>query len=615
MTHSSFGTAELTTVSERQHLVDVLMDPGRHAERVLAGGRVVNVLTGEVYEADIAIEGARILLVGDCSELVGPRTHVIDVSGKHLTPGFIDSHMHFESAMLTVTEFTRLSLPTGTTCLVSDPHEIGNVLGPLGIKAMCDEAALMPHHVHSRVPALTPDSPGLETAGYAITSRDVPEMLEYPTVSGIGETQGITAAGQVYRHNPGVFRDTIVSTVYARSAGKKVDGNAAELFGKDLAAHIIAGGTDISCHETTTKAEAVEKLRQGVYVLMREGSTQRNMPECVRAVTEDGLDSRRVILATDDMLAEDIAKTGHMNDIIRRTIRRGVEPVEAIQMATINAATWQGLDDIGVLAPGKLADIAVITGPLEDMNVSMVFLGGELVAGDGELLIDLPPYTYPDTVKHSVRRSPVEPDDLMVHSPSVDPVTVRCIGLILDQNLSDAVEAEMQVVDGAVVPQLENDLLPIAVVGRHGQPDIGATFVRGFKMKHGAIAETVSHDTHNIMVMGTSYADMAVAVNRVIELQGGLVLVKSGAVIGELPLRIGGLMTDELTAGELTELMIRLHEVARDELECQAHAPFMHLAFLSLSTSPVWKLTDKGVVDAADYCVLPTIKPYDPEPV
>jgi adenine deaminase len=611
MTRSSFGTAELSTVSQRQHLVDVLMDPGFHADRVLAGGRVVNVLTREVYEADVAIEGERILLVGDCSELVGTRTEVIDVSGKYLCPGLIDSHMHFESAMLTVTEFTRLSLPTGTTCLVSDPHEIGNVLGPVGIKAMCEEAALMPHHVHSRIPALTPDSPGLETAGYAITSRDVPEMLEYPTVSGIGETQGVTAAAQVYRHNPGVFRDTIVSTVYARGVGKKVDGNAAELFGKDLAAHIIAGGTDISCHETTTKAEAVEKLRQGVYMLMREGSTQRNMPECVRAVTEEGLDSRRVILATDDMLAEDIAKTGHMNDIVRRTIKHGVEPVEAIQMATINAATWQGLDDIGVLAPGKLADIAVVDAPLEDMNVGLVFLAGELVAKDGELLIDLPAYTYPDVVKHSVRRAPVEPDDLMVRASSDGIVTVRCIGLILDQNLSEAVEADMQVRDGAVVPQPENDLLPIAVVGRHGQSDIGATFVRGFKMKHGAIAETVSHDTHNIMVMGTNYEDMAVAVNRVIELQGGLVLAKAGAVIGELPLRVGGLMTDELTAGELTELMIHLHELAKGDLRCEAHAPFMHLAFLSLSTSPVWKLTDKGVVDAAEYCVLPTIKQSD----
>jgi adenine deaminase len=343
-------------------------------------------------------------------------------------------------------------------------------------------------------------------------------------------------------------------------------------------------------------------------MLMREGSTQRNMPECIRAITEERLDSRRAILATDDMLAEDIAKTGHMNDIIRRTIKNGVDPVQAIQMATINAATWQGFRDIGVLAAGKLADIAVIDGELRDMNVSMVFLAGEMVARDGKLLIDLPPYTYPDAVKHSVKRAPVEQGDLRVQCEASGPVTVRCIGLILDQNLSDAIEARMQVADGYVVPEPENDLLPIAVVGRHGQPDIGATFVRGFGMRYGAIAETVSHDTHNIMVMGTSYGDMAAAVNRVIQLQGGVVLVKGGTVIGELPLRVAGLITDELSAEELTQRMIHLHKLAKDDLGCRAHAPFMHLAFLSLSTSPRWKITDKGVVDAVNYCVLPTIK-------
>ena len=260
-----------------------------------------------------------------------------------------------------------------------------------------------------------------------------------------------------------------------------------------------------------------------------------------------------------------------------------------------------------MLAAGKLADIAVIKGELADMDVRMVFLGGELVASDGNLLIDLPPYTYPDVVKHSVRRDPIGADELKVRAAG-GRVTVRCIGLILDQNLSEAVEAEMQVEGGYVVPQPEKDLLPIAVVGRHGQPDIGTSFVQGFKMKHGAIAETVSHDTHNIMVMGTNYEDMAVAVNRVIDLQGGVVLAKDGKVIGELPLRVAGLITDEHTASELTDLMIHLHEVARDELECAAHAPFMHLAFLSLSTSPKWKITDKGVVDAVNYRVLPTVK-------
>lgn len=601
------GMKDLKAATNRLHAVDVLLDKNKYAEKVLKGGNVVNVITREIYKADVAIEGDTILMVGDCSDLIGEKTEVINVEGKYISPGFIDCHMHFESAMLTATEFSRLSIPTGTTCLITDPHEIGNVLGPIGIKAMAEEAALMPQHVFCRVPALTPDSPGLETAGYDITSKDIPEMLEYPSVSGIGETQGVSAMKFVYEHNYEVVKDTIASTIYARGNGYEVDGNAPELFGNELAAHMISIGTDISCHETTTKEECMEKLRYGVHVLMREGSTQRNMPECIRARTEEGVDSRRMLLATDDMLAEDIAKTGHMNDIIRRTIRQGVDPVEAIQMATINSATWLGMQNIGVLAPGKLADIAVIDAPLEDMEVSQVFLGGKKVAENKQLLIDLPPYTYPDCVKNSVHRAPIQPEDLMVAAQG-DKATVRCIGLILDQNLTDAIELEMPVANGYVQPLPAEDMQPIAVVGRHGQSDIGRSFVKGFKMESGAFAETVSHDTHNIIVTGTNYADMAAAVNRVIEMQGGVAIVKDGKVLGELRLPIAGLMTDELSASELTDTMSRLHQIAKDELKCQAHAPFMHLAFLSLTTSPKWKITDKGVVDANNYCVLPTVK-------
>lgn len=597
----------LKLVSERQHLVDVLMDKNRYAQKVLTNGQVVNVISGEIYKADVAIEGKYILMVGDCSGLIGDKTEVYDMTGKYIMPGFIDCHMHFESAMLTVTEFSRLSIPTGTTCLISDPHEIGNVLGPVGIKAMAEEAALMPQHVFCRVPALTPDSPGLETAGYDVTSRDVPEMLEYPSVSGVGETQGVSAIRFVYEHNYPVIRDTIVSSVYARASGKEVDGNAPELFGNELAAHIICGGTDVSCHETTTKAEAVEKLRYGVYMLMREGSTQRNMPECIRAITEEGLDSRRAILATDDMLAGDIAEKGHMNDIIRRTIKEGVDPVQAIQMATINPATWLGLSELGVLAPGKLADIAVVEGRLEDMNVSDVFLGGKLAAQDRKLLLDLPEYQYPDTVKHSVKRSHIKPEDLELKTDK-EKVKANCIGLILDQNLTDAFTEELKSENGIVQPDIDRDILPIANVGRHGQSDIGSGFVKGFGMKHGAFAESVAHDTHNIIVMGTNYNDMAEAVNHVIDMQGGLALVKDGQVIGDLPLRIGGLMTDEMSAGELTKRMDELTGLAGSELGCKAHAPFMHLAFLSLTTSPKWKMTDKGLVDANNYCVIPVIE-------
>lgn len=597
---------QLKLVSERQHLVDVLMRADQYAETVLKNGRVVNVISGEIYPADVALEGKYILMVGDCSSLIGEKTKIYDMTDKYIMPGFIDCHMHFESAMLTITEFSRLSIPTGTTCLISDPHEIGNVLGPVGIHAMADEADLMPQHVFCRVPALTPDSPGLETAGYHITSADIPEMLEYPSVSGIGEIQGVSAMGFVYEHNYPVVRDTIVSSVYARAAGKEVDGNAPELFGNELAAHIICGGTDVSCHETTTKEEAVEKLRYGVYMLMREGSTQRNMPECVRAITEEGLDSRRAILATDDMLAGDIATKGHMNDIIRRTICQGVDPVEAIQMATINPATWLGLTELGVLAPGKLADIAVVEGKLEDMDVSEVFLSGKLAAKNGKLLLELPGYKYPEEVKHSVKREHILPDDLKVKTDKAN-IKVNCIGLILDQNLTDAYIEDMEGRDGSIQPDIARDILPIANVGRHGQSDIGAGFVKGFGMKYGAFAESVAHDTHNIIVIGTNYEDMATAVNHVIDMQGGLVLVKDGRLIGSLPLRIGGLMTDELSAGELTKRMNELTRLAETELECKAHAPFMHLAFLSLTTSPKWKITDKGIVDANNYCVIPVI--------
>ncbi len=601
------STEQRELLKERFEAIEKLLSPERYADKVLKNGRVVNVLTGEIYTADIAIGGKFILMVGDCSALIGPNTEVIDLDGRYVAPGFIDAHMHFESAMLTITEFTRISLPTGTTCLICDPHEIGNVLGPIGIKAMAEEAALMPHKVFLRIPALTPDSPGLETPGYNITFRDVPEMLTYPRVLGIGEIQGVSAIKFVFTHNTDVIKDTLASTIYARGIGKGVDGNAPELSGVELAAHIIAGGTDISCHETTTKTEAIEKLRHGVYLLMREGSTQRNMGECIKALTEEGIDSRRMILATDDMLAEDIVRNGHMNDVIRRTIREGVDPVKAIQMATINPATWLGLTDIGALAPGKLADIVVIAGKLEDLEVEAVYVEGKLVAKHGRLLIDMPRYSYPDVVKKTIRRNHVKPEDLLLAATGKRAI-VRCIGLIPDQNLTHAIEVEMKVEGGYVVPSLQDDLLPIAVVGRYGQSDIGRSFVKGFGLKQGAIAESVSHDAHNIIVMGTNYYDMAVAVNRVIDMQGGVVVAKGGQVLGELPLEIGGLMTDALSAGELIERTGSLHRLAAEELECKVHAPFMHLAFLSLTTSPKWKLTDKGVVDVNNYTVIPAVK-------
>lgn len=599
-------TSRMKQAIEWRMLIDTLLDENKYADLVLKGGYIINVVTREIYLGDVAILGERILMVGDAGKLIGPSTKVENVEGKFISPGFIDSHMHFESAMLTVTEFSKLSIPTGTTTLVADPHEIGNVLGVQGMKAMIEEAKTLPNNVLFTVPCLTPDAPGLETAGYDISSKDMEELLNDPYVQGIGEIQGFANVRPVFKHAPHLIDDQLASVAYAKSIGKTVEGNCPGLFGAELAAHIISGGTHISCHETTTKEEMMEKLRYGVSVFVREGSSQRNMAECIRAITEEGMDSRRVILVSDDMVPEDLMKYGHMNDIVRRTIAQGVDPVEAIQMVTINPATHFGFQDVGVLAPGKRADIAVI-GDLNQMRVDQVYLGGKKVAENGELIIDIPSYTYPDFVKQSIKRKPVNKEELLI-TASGNRVRVRAIEVIPDQNLTGAREFDMNVSQGVVQPCLQQDVLPLMVVERHGRSGkIGKTFVHGMKLKFGAIAESVSHDTHNIIVTGTNYDDMVLAVNRVIAMGGGIAMIKDGKVVGDLPLRIGGLMTDELTGKEMSEVIAKLHRLAKEELGCTLHVPFMHLSFLSLITSPKWKITDKGLIDVNNFEIIPTI--------
>lgn len=589
-----------------RQLIDSLMAENQFADIVLYQGNVINVLTREMYQADIAIKDKYILMVGDGEKLIGPDTVVVDVRGKFLSPGFIDSHMHFESSMLTITEFSRLSIPSGTTTLVADPHEIGNALGPIGMKAMADEASVVPNHVHLVVPALTPDCPGLETAGYDITSKDMKEVLNYPNVIGIGELQGFSNAKHVYKNTPEVITDLVASTTYAKSIGKIVDGNAPELFGNELAAHIIATGGNCSCHETTTKEECIEKLRQGVYVFMREGSTQRNMAECIRAVTEEAMDSRRCILATDDMVAEDLEKLGHMNEIVKRTINEGVDPIEAIQMVTINPASYFGLEDRGILAPGKIADIAIIN-DLKEMSVEGVFLEGNLVASKGELLIDLPKYVYPDEVKHSVKCNKIT-EDLITIPASGREALVRCIELIPDQNLSGSLEVKVKTQQGIAIPDVKQDVLQMVCIERYGRNgNVGKTFVKGFGLKEGAFAESVAHDTHNIIAVGTDIKDITLAINRVIEMEGGIAVTKKGRVIEEMRLPVGGLITDELTGPEVSKKVADLEKAAKLELGCSVHAPFMHLSFLALSTSPSWKLTDQGLIDVNNFEVLPPV--------
>lgn len=592
---------------ENRQMIDVLMGDKNFADVVLTGGQIINVITREIYEQDLAIKGKRILGVCDSETLIGPETLVIDVSGKFLSPGFIDSHMHFESSMLTITEFSRLSIPSGTTTLVADPHEIGNALGAVGMKAMADECSRVPNHVRLVVPALAPDCPMLETAGVDISSKDMADLLNYPNIIGIGELQGFSNAKHVYKNTPDIITDLVASTVYARSLGKVVDGNAPELFGRELASHIIATDGTCSCHETTTKEECLEKLRNGVYVFMREGSTQKNMAACVSGILESGIDTRRAVLATDDMVAEDLENLGHMNEIVKRTIAQGIDPIEAIQFCTINPATYFKMEDRGALLPGKYADIAIIS-DLENMVVDAVFIEGELVAAGGKLLVDLPKYTYPESVKNSVRLKPVTAKDLAIPA-SGSKAIARVIGLIPDQNLSEGFEIEVAVKNGVVGADLKQDVLPMLCLERYGRNgNIGKGFVKGFGLKSGAIAESIAHDTHNLLVIGTNYEDMAKAVNKVVEMGGGIALADKGSIINELRLPVGGLITDELTGPEVSAKIRELEDDAKNKLGCKVHAPFMHLSFLALSTSPKWKLTDKGIVDVERFEILSAIK-------
>jgi len=602
-------------VRERELLIKTALGIEK-ADLVLKNGNLINVCSGEIeHRIDIAIKGKRIALVGDADHTIGPETEVVDVRGRYICPGFIDAHMHFESSMLTVLEFAKASVPTGTTTVIADPHEIVNVVGPDGLYAMIEEyrASDVPQRVYFAPPSLTPDCPGLETPGYELTIEDIKEMLKRPEVIGLGEEQGFTNVDFVMKYAPHLLPRILEASVIALAMGKMVQGNAPLLFGPQLAAHIISGTSD--CHETTDSAEAIEKIRRGVRILMREGSTQKNLKACLTGVREAGLHTLFCLHATDDMCPPDLLdpNIGHINNSIRRAMEEGFDVIEAVQMATINPAVYFGLDkDIGCVAPGRYADIVVVKNIDIDgwktTDMERVYFCGKLVAMSGKLVVDVPRvYTYPDKVKKTMYVEPkFKAEDFVYKVPKegVDRVKVRVIGLIEFENLSESLVEEMPVIDGELKADVERDILKICVVGRHkaNAGQIGKGFVKGFNLKAGAVAESVSHDTHNIIVMGTNEADMAKAVNRVIEMQGGVAVVKDGQVLADMALPIAGLISEY----DVVECNERVNKIVNiiSELGCPIHMPLMHLSFLSLATSPWLKITDKGYIEPHKYRVV-----------
>jgi adenine deaminase len=553
------------------------------ADVVLHGGTVLSVFTGELLRADVVLAGERIAAIGDGYD--GARR--VDVSGRILLPGFIDAHMHLESTKLTIDEFARAALPWGTTTVVLDPHEIANVFGLDGVRAMLASADEVPLDAYVMVSSCVPASP-FESNGATVTPDDIARFLEdEPRAIGVAEM--MDAAGVVAGTD-----DAIAKLAAAR--GRHVDGHAPGLTGRALNAYLAAGVR--SDHECTTYEEALEKRRLGMSIMIREGSAARNLEALLPLVLEHGPD--HCMLCTDDREPDHLLDEGHINDVVRRAVALGCPPADAVVMATWNAARYHRLFDHGAIAPGYLADVVAVE-DLEAFRPTHVWKRGRLMARDG-VAIGVPRTQTPAGLRNSVRVPPITADDLV--TPAHGPV--RVIGVAAGQIVTRALVEEPTLRAGMAVADPERDLAKIAVVERHrGTGRIGLGFVRGFGIRRGALASTHAHDAHNVVVVGASEHDMAAAVRRLGETGGGQVVVGDGEVLAEVRCPIGGLLSDE--PAEDVAAGVRALEAAAAGLGVTLPAPFMAMSFLALSVIPELKITDRGYVDVDRLQLVPLV--------
>lgn len=589
-----------------QQLVDVAMGR-RPADLVILGARLLNVHTAEILEdTDVAVTGGRIALIGDAKHTVGPETTVIEANGMVLAPGFLDGHVHVESSMVNVTGFARAVLPYGTTSIFMDPHEIANVLGLEGIRLMHEEGKEVPLRVFTTVPSCVPAAPGMEDAGAVIGPQDVREVMSWDGVAGLGEMMNFPG---VLANDPDVhaiIRETLV-------AGKVVTGHyAMPVDGPGLQAYIAAGIT--SCHESVRKEDALVKMRSGMYAMLREGSAWHDVKETIRAVTEQNIDSSYCILCSDDTHPDTLLERGHLNHVVLRAIQEGLSPLKAIQMVTINTARYFNVDaDLGSIAPGKYADMLLLS-DLSRVTVNQVFIAGVPVAKEGAMLVELPVRKYPDVVRQSVRLSGIldEADFRIEAPPGCEQATVRVMEIEEAQVGTKEVLLRVAVAEGAVQADPGQDLAKVAVFERHsGSGSRSLGFVRGFGFTAGAVASTVAHDSHNLLIVGTNDADMAVAGNILAEHGGGMVAVCDGEVLALVELPVAGLMSDR-PVEEVAEAVAALENAWR-QLGCQLVSPFMTMALLSLPVIPELRLTNRGLVDVTRFSFVSLFAEEDPQ--
>ena len=556
------------------------------ADLVLRNARLVNVCSGECYPADVALADDRIVGVSKPNGAYRGRQER-DLQGRWLAPGLIDGHMHIESTMLVLSEFARLVVPLGVTAVMLDPHEFANVMGMQGIRYVLEAGRGIPLSAYVMLSSCVPAS-SYESPYRVLMAEDLLPLLQDERVLGLAEMMNM----------PGVVQgdEQVLAKISAtRKQGLVVDGHAPGLHGQNLSAYVMAGV--MSDHECTTLEEARERIRLGMWLMIREGSAARNLDALLPLVKE--LHPPRVFFVTDDRDPQDLTTRGHIDSMVRRAIALGLDPIEAIRLASLNTAHYFRLDDRGALVPGYKADMVV----LDDLNtfqVESVYREGVLVARAGKLLVETPPEIF-SGMTDTIHMGNISEADLRI---SGHPGLIEVVGIEAGQITTQHLREEALVRDGAIVPDPARDLLKLVVIERHhASGKVGLGFVKGFGLKKGAIASSVAHDAHNIVIAGTNDRDILSAAQTLKKIGGGFACVVDGVVQASVPLPIGGLVSP-LPVAELVQ-QLRALDAAVAELGCTLEHPCMTLSFLSLSVIPALKLTDQGLIDVETFSLLP----------
>jgi adenine deaminase len=594
---NKFCTSPLWEVSQTLAAVAQGVEP---AEVVITGARLVNVCTKEILpDTDVAISCGRIALVGDAKHCIGPKTQVIEAQGQFIAPGFLDGHIHVESSMLSVGEYARAVIPHGTVGIYMDPHEICNVLGLDAVACMAEDAQRTPLKAMITTPSCVPAVPGFEDTGSFVGPADVAKTMDWDCVVGLGEMMNFPGILSSSDHAHHIVGETM-------KAGKIPTGHySMPETGRGLNAYIASGIR--CCHESTRAEDALAKMRLGMYAMIREGSAWHDLKEVVKSITQNKVDSRFAVLVSDDTHPHTLISQGHMDHIVRRAIEEGVDPVAAIQMVTLNCAQCFQMDhELGSISPGKCADI-VFLNKLEDVSVTRVLINGAIVSEDGRLTGELAPYVYPDWVTNSVHiADAITPASFAIKAEG-DTATVRVIEVMSGKVGDTETSAVLKTGDGALHSDISQDVLKTAVFERHHNTGtVGFGFVKGFGIRSGAMASTVAHDAHNLLVVGACDEDMALAANTLIKQGGGMAVAQGGKVLGCVPLPIAGLMNDK-PAEEMAALVAELEE-AWAQIGCTMVSPFMTMALIPLACIPELRLTNRGLVDCTTFSLVPLIK-------